>query len=130
MVDEAKGKERVPCPLGGCKQYHDVGRDKNGKPYLSCRDWGVTLWFDRGPRGQAYWKRFVPTGVVCPGCGRPALPDPAAYCPDCGEPWSPCPICWRVLNGEDYCPGCGSDGERFWLDAQGNPLAKRDPPRK
>ncbi len=129
MAEEANGRVRVPCPLGGCREYHDVLVDRNGRKYLSCRDWGTSVWFERGPKGEAYWRRFVPTGIVCPGCGRTAQPDPDAGCPDCGEPWPPCPVCWRLQTiGELYCPGCGSDGERFRLDAQGNPLPRKDLP--
>ncbi len=131
MPEESVPKKRIRCPLAGCDEFHEIALDKNARPYLSCRLWGVTLWFDRGPRGEAYWKRFVPTYVACPGCGRPATPDPGASCPDCDDPWDPCPMCWRVVvQGEPYCEGCGFDCEigGFRLDSEGNPLKKRDLP--
>ncbi len=130
MPDEAVTKEGIRCPLEGCGQFHEIALDKNSKPYATCRNWGITLWFDRGPWGEAYWKRFMPTNVVCPGCGRPANPDPGALCPDCGDPWPPCPHCWRILQGEGYCTGCGFDydKDRFRLDAEGNPLKEEDLP--
>lgn len=77
---------------------------------MTCKDWGLTLWFDRGRQGRAWWERYMPSETACPGCGRKVDPDAdnPPFCSDCKDPYEACPECGRLMElPPDHCDGCG-----------------------
>jgi len=108
--DQTAAIRRIKCPLACSGVFHPIATDKNGKPYATCTDWGLTLWFNRGREGRIWWERYMPSETACPGCGRKVDPDAEnpPDCPECGDPNEVCPECGRLLEiPPDHCEGCG-----------------------
>src|SRR5256885_10072682 len=80
--DQTVAIRRIKCPLACSGVFHPIATDKNRKPYTTCTDWGLTLWFNRGREGRIWWESYMPSETACPGCGRKVDPS-AENPPDC-----------------------------------------------
>jgi len=114
MTTEAKGfaGHHIRCPFRDCREMHEIRFDRNSRPYVSCKYWGVNLWFDRGEGARVWWRQHKEVRVTCPGCRREVPDENDGICPKCEAIWSPCPDCGLILEMDDeaVCEGCGWQG--------------------
>jgi len=111
MQTKGFSEMHIRCPFRDCREMHEIRLDKNSKPYVLCKYWGVNLWFYRGEGARVWWKEHQEVRASCPACHRDVPDDNDGQCPHCNELWSPCVDCGLALNeDEDFCKGCGWQG--------------------